>query len=113
MSTVASRQEAHPGSVGVFLFLVCRVSPCLPGCSSPVQIGVRLFGVSILGLGVNGCLSLYVGPAICCQPAQAVPHLFPSVSWWAFPILSKGCFRVRVWIKCRHLVVMVKVRVRP
>lgn len=39
-----------------------------------------LFPMSIDPKG-NGCVSVYVGPAICWLPVQGVPCLSPNVSW--------------------------------
>ena len=45
------------------------------------QICVTLFEESKLTIGVNGCLSLYVGPEICWWPVRGVAHISPKVCW--------------------------------
>ena len=59
-------------------------STCLGGSSagSPAKdMQLRLSGDSKLTVGVNGCLSLYVGPVIRWRPVGGEPHLSPNVSW--------------------------------
>ena len=66
-------------------------SPCMRGFSPGTPASshnpktCRLIGDSKLPVGVtvsvNGCLSVYVGPAMDWRPVQGVPRLSPNDSW--------------------------------
>ncbi len=52
-----------------------------PGTLASYHNLKTLHGDSKLPIGVNGCLSIYVGPVTDWQPVQGVPRLSPNTSW--------------------------------
>ena len=77
VSTVASQQGGPEGwGLSVGSLRVLQLPPTVQ-----IHVLIRLIGESRLPLGVNGCLSLCVSPAMNWRFVQAVPSLLPIVSW--------------------------------